>query len=90
MEKKDLKMQSIKVATKNKKAYVPFAGNEIVKAVLLQEKTKGKVFVVEEFAEVATLDNATSIDLGYLRTNCLVIEVESDTEIEVITLKNVE
>ncbi len=84
-----MKMQTLRqVASEKGKLYFPFAKKEIVKAVILSEKTKGKIFVVEDFAEVATIDAATSVDLGYLRTNCLVVEVENATEVEVLILKN--
>ncbi len=91
MTKTDVKMQTLKkVATENGKLYFPFSNNETVKAVIFAEKSKGRILVVEDFAEVSTIDNVASVDLGYLKTNCLVVEVENATEVEVLILKNAE
>ncbi len=90
MEKRNLKTQSLKAVPVNGKVYVPFANGELVKAVILDKKSKGRILVVEDFAEVSTIDNVASVDLGYLRTNCLVVEVEGDTAVEVLILKNAE
>ncbi len=68
-------------------AYFPFAKGEMVQSVLLSEPTACKISVVEGQKEVANSKDTTVIDLGFLKTNCLIVETEKSVKVEVLIIK---
>lgn len=86
MTKKSMQVQSLQVEI-NGKGYFPFTNGEIVQTVMFDKKVKGKVSVVEDFNEIATIQDVKTIDLGHIKTNCLVVEVEDTANVELLILK---
>ncbi len=70
-----------------KPLYFPFTNGEMVQTVLFSEPTVSKISVVEGKKEVANSKDATVIDLGFLKTHCLIVETEKPVIVEVLTIK---
>lgn len=74
----------------NGKVYFPFQQTDevLVNGVQFDNQTEYKIRVVEDYNNpISNGDQSKSIDLGFVKTNCLVVETIEEVKVKVLILK---
>lgn len=78
-----------KTTKANEAVFFPFVEGEIVQGVVFSENTGYKIETVEGFEEISSEENdeVKTVDVGLLKTFCLVVTTTKSVEVKLLTIK---